>query len=333
MQKVGESMSEPAVSVIIPVLNEERFLKQSVQAILNQNYSGELEVILALGPSKDQTDKIAQELSQDKRIKLVENPSGKTASALNNAIKKSNFDIVVRLDGHAIVDNEYIRNAVKTLLDTGADNVGGLMFAQGTNSFEKSVAAAMRSKFGVGNAPFHVGGKSGEVNTVYLGTFRKSALQRVGYFDESFIRAQDWEMNYRIRKTGGKIWFNPELVVTYRPRKNLRELARQYFEYGQWRKQVTKTYPETVSLRYLAPPITISGLFVGFLFVLISQITNIQWLQIGWLAPGVYLAVILLAFMTIKSKLSMVSRLYLLLVLPTMHLSWGVGFLKGSKRL
>ena len=326
-------MSEPAVSVIIPVLNEERFLKQSVQAILNQNYSGELEVILALGPSKDQTDKIAQELSQDKRIKLVENPSGKTASALNNAIKKSNFDIVVRLDGHAIVDNEYIRNAVKTLLDTGADNVGGLMFAQGTNSFEKSVAAAMRSKFGVGNAPFHVGGKSGEVNTVYLGTFRKSALQRVGYFDESFIRAQDWEMNYRIRKTGGKIWFNPELVVTYRPRKNLRELARQYFEYGQWRKQVTKTYPETVSLRYLAPPITISGLFVGFLFVLISQITNIQWLQIGWLAPGVYLAVILLAFMTIKSKLSMVSRLYLLLVLPTTHLSWGVGFLKGSKRL
>ncbi len=326
-------MSEPAVSVIIPVLNEERFLKQSVQAILNQNYSGELEVILALGPSKDQTDKIAQELSQDKRIKLVENPSGKTASALNNAIKKSNFDIVVRLDGHAIDDNEYIRNAVKTLLDTGADNVGGLMSAQGTNSFEKSVAAAMRSKFGVGNAPFHVGGKSGEVNTVYLGTFRKSALQRVGYFDESFIRAQDWEMNYRIRKTGGKIWFNPELVVTYRPRKNLRELARQYFEYGQWRKQVTKTYPETVSLRYLAPPITISGLFVGFLFVLISQITNIQWLQIGWLAPGVYLAVILLAFMTIKSKLSMVSRLYLLLVLPTMHLSWGVGFLKGSKRL
>lgn len=326
-------MSEPSVSVIIPVLNEERFLKQSVQAILNQNYSGELEVILALGPSKDQTDKIAQELSQDKRIKLVENPSGKTASALNNAIKKSNFDIVVRLDGHAIVDNEYIRNAVKTLLDTGADNVGGLMFAQGTNSFEKSVAAAMRSKFGVGNAPFHVGGKSGEVDTVYLGTFRKSALQRVGYFDESFIRAQDWEMNYRIRKTGGKIWFNPELVVTYRPRKNLRELARQYFEYGQWRKQVTKTYPETVSLRYLAPPITISGLFVGFLFVLISQITNIQWLQIGWLAPGVYLAVILLAFVSIKSKLSMVSRLYLLLVLPTMHLSWGVGFLKGSKRL
>jgi succinoglycan biosynthesis protein ExoA len=330
---VGELMSEPAVSVIIPVLNEERFLKQSVQAILNQNYSGQFEIILALGPSKDQTNVIAQELAQDKRIKLVENPSGRTASALNNAIKNSNFDIIVRLDGHAIVDSDYIKNAVKTLLESGADNVGGLMKAEGTNAFEKSVAAAMTSKFGVGNAPFHVGGKSGEVDTVYLGTFRKSALERVGYFDESFIRAQDWEMNYRIRKTGGKIWFNPDLVVSYRPRKNILQLAKQYFEYGQWRKQVTKTYPETVSMRYLAPPVTVSGLIAGFVMVLFSKILDINWLQIGWLAPLVYLTVILLAFLSIGSKIGLLSRLYLLLVLPTMHLSWGVGFLKGSKRL
>ena len=326
-------MSEPSVSVIIPVLNEERFLKQSVQAILNQNYSGQFEIILALGPSKDQTNVIAQELVQDKRIKLVENPSGRTASALNNAIKNSNFDIIVRLDGHAIVDSSYIKNAVNTLLESGADNVGGLMKAEGTNAFEKSVAAAMTSKFGVGNAPFHVGGKSGEVDTVYLGTFRKSALERVGYFDESFIRAQDWEMNYRIRKTGGKIWFNPDLVVSYRPRKNILQLAKQYFEYGQWRKQVTKTYPETVSMRYLAPPVTVSGLIAGFVMVLFSKILDINWLQIGWLAPLVYLTVILLAFLSIGSKIGLLSRLYLLLVLPTMHLSWGVGFLKGSKRL
>lgn len=326
-------MSEPAVSVIIPVLNEERFLKQSVQAILNQNYSGQLEIILALGPSKDQTNVIAQDLAKDQRIKLVENPSGRTAAALNNAIKNSEFDIIVRLDGHAIVDSNYIKNAVKTLVESGADNVGGLMKAEGTNAFEKSVAAAMTSKFGVGNAPFHVGGKSGEVDTVYLGTFRKSALERVGYFDESFIRAQDWEMNYRIRKTGGKIWFNPDLVVSYRPRKNLLQLAKQYFEYGQWRKQVTKTYPETVSMRYLAPPITVSGLIAGIIMVLFSKILDINWLQIGWLAPLVYLTVILLAFLSIGSKIGLLSRLYLLLVLPTMHLSWGVGFLKGSKRL
>ena len=111
------------------------------------------------------------------------------------------------------------------------------------------------------------------------------------------------------------------------------QLAKQYFEYGQWRKQVTKTYPETVSMRYLAPPITVSGLIAGFFMVLFSKILEIGWLQIGWLAPIVYLTVIFLAFLTIGSKIGLLSRLYLLLVLPTMHLSWGVGFLKGSKRL
>jgi len=324
---------KPPVSVIIPVLNEERFLFQAVSAVLNQQYESEFEVILALGPSKDKTNDVAKELAKDSRVKLIDNPSGKTASALNQAIKNSRFDIIVRLDGHAIVDKYYLDNAVSTLLESNADNVGGLMQAEGISNFEKSVAAAMTSKFGVGNAPFHVGGSPGEVDTVYLGTFRKSALERVGYFDESFVRAQDWELNYRIRKTGGKIWFNPKLVVSYRPRPNLKALAKQYFEYGQWRKQVTKKYPETISLRYLAPPITVTGLLTGLIFILLNIFTQISFFNIGWLAIFSYLAVLILAFITIKGKISLKSRLLLFLVLPTMHLSWGVGFLKPTKRL
>ena len=324
---------KPAVSVIIPVLNEERFLYQAVRAILNQEYESDFEVILALGPSKDKTNEVAKNLAKDSRVKLINNPSGKTASALNEAIKNSKYDIIVRLDGHAIVDKNYLDNAVSTLMETNADNVGGLMQAEGISNFEKSVAAAMTSKFGVGNAPFHVGGTPGEVDTVYLGTFRKSALARVGYFDESFVRAQDWELNYRIRKTGGKIWFNPKLVVSYRPRPNLKALSKQYFEYGQWRKQVTKKYPETISLRYLAPPITVSGLAIGFIFILLNIFTKISFFNIGWLAIFSYLAVLILGFVTIKGKISLKSRLLLFLVLPTMHLSWGVGFLKPSKRL
>ena len=324
---------KPPVSVIIPVLNEERFLFQAVNAVLNQQYESEFEVILALGPSKDKTNDVAKELAKDSRVKLIDNPSGKTASALNQAIKNSRFDIIVRLDGHAIVDKYYLDNAVSTLLESNADNVGGLMQAEGISNFEKSVAAAMTSKFGVGNAPFHVGGSPGEVDTVYLGTFRKSALERVGYFDDSFVRAQDWELNYRIRKTGGKIWFNPKLVVSYRPRPNLKALAKQYFEYGQWRKQVTKKYPETISLRYLAPPITVTGLLTGLIFILLNIFTQISFFNIGWLAIFSYLAVLILAFITIKGKISLKSRLLLFLVLPTMHLSWGVGFLKPTKRL
>lgn len=324
---------KPAVSVIIPVLNEERFLTQAVDAILKQDYESEFEVILALGPSTDKTNEVAKELAKDSRVKLIDNPSGKTASALNQAIKNSKFEIIVRLDGHAIVDRNYLNNAVTTLIETNADNVGGLMQAEGISDFEKSVAAAMTSKFGVGNAPFHVGGSAGEVDTVYLGTFRKSALERVGFFDESFVRAQDWELNYRIRKTGGKIWFNPKLIVSYRPRPNIKALAKQYFEYGQWRKQVTKKYPETISLRYLAPPITVLGLILGIIFILLDYLTQINFFKIGWLALLTYDLVLVLGFLTIKGKISLKSRLLLFIVLPTMHLSWGVGFLKPTKRL
>jgi len=326
-------MSSLPVSVIIPVLNEERHLAEAVNRVLAQKYSDEIEVILALGPSTDQTNKIAQDLAKDNRIKLIDNPSGKTASALNNAIKASKFDIIVRLDGHALVADNYIQKAVDTLEETKADNVGGLMKAQGITFFEKSVAAAMTSKLGVGNAPFHVGGKPGFVDTVYLGTFRKSALARVGYFDESFIRAQDWELNYRIRETGGKIWFDPDLVVTYRPRANIKQLAKQYFQYGQWRRQVSKKYPETLNLRYLAAPVTVVGLLIGLAMILLQNILNIEWLKIGWLAPVVYAFVLILGFFVSDLKLNLRSRLILLVVLPVMHLFWGVGFLKSGERL
>ena len=136
---------QPSVSVVIPVLNEERFLAQSVNAILNQNYDGQIEVILALGPSIDNTNQVAQDLAKDNRVKLIQNPTGKTAAALNNAIKNSKFEIIVRLDGHAIVDENYVKNAIESLNQTNADNVGGLMKAEGISDFEKSVAAAMTS--------------------------------------------------------------------------------------------------------------------------------------------------------------------------------------------
>ena len=327
-------MSEPSVSVIIPVLNEERFLKQSVQAILNQNYSGQFEIILALGPSKDQTNVIAQELAQDKRIKLVENPSGRTASALNNAIKNSNFDIIVRLDGHAIVDSNYIKNAVKTLVESGADNVGGIMGARGVTKFEKAVAAAMTSPLGVGSASFHTGGSEGPAETVYLGVFKRSALERVGGYDPAFTRAQDWEMNYRIRSTGGTVWFNPDLFVTYRPRPNVFKLAKQYFEYGSWRHEVMRRHPDTrrtkSALRYFAPPLAVALIVIGKILGSIGFVMGnaLIW---GYIFPLGYLALTLVSSLTLVKR-ARAGALWLPIVLMTMQMSWGIGFLTSRKK-
>ncbi len=315
---------ENSVSVILPVLNEEKYLAATLAAITGQDFKGDFEIILALGPSKDQTNAIAAQLAQqDSRIKLIQNPSGKTAAALNAAITAAIHPIIVRVDGHAHLPKDYIRIAVKTLLETGAVNVGGIMAAQGETLFEKSVALAMRSPVGVGGSRFHTGGEAGPTDTVYLGVFLKSAIDAIGGFDPAFIRAQDWELNFRLRKNGGVVYFQPDLHVTYRPRSSVRALAKQYFEYGRWRREVMRTHPGTINLRYLAPPVTLAistvGFFAGLLFSSIFLIAPIGYL-VGVVVSGV-----------IVGK-SFATKLMLPIVLLTMHMSWGLGFLTSSKR-
>ena len=310
---------------MIPVLNEADHLVAAVESVLQQEYGGEIEVILALGPSRDGTEEIAHRLAnEDSRVIVVDNPSGRTANALNLAIKRSRYEYIVRLDGHSEIDRNYIRNAIDTLLATGAVNVGGIMAAEGITPLQRAVARAMRSILGVGSSRFHTGGEAGESDTVYLGVFKKSALEAIGGFDERFTRAQDWELNYRLRAKGGKVWFDPRLHVTYRPRKNLRLLAKQYFEYGRWRRAVSRQHLGTVNLRYLAAPVAAS---INLLSVILTITTSAL-----FIAPLLgYLAIILIGSLVIGKDLT--ERLRLPFVLVTMHMSWGIGFLTSPKRL
>ena len=318
-------LSAPSVSVILPILNEESDLENCITAILQQDYDGELEVILALGPSKDSTDLIAHKLAaKDKRVKLVKNPTGLTAAGLNLAIKASSFEIICRIDGHAEISKTYIKSAVSIMKETGAVNVGGIMFADSDQGLQRTIAQAMRSKLGVGPSKFHTGGGAGESETVYLGTFKKSAILAAGGFDERFIRAQDWELNYRIRKQGGLIWFDPRLVVTYRPRKTFSKLARQYFQYGRWRRVITRTHSNTSSLRYLAPPFAV----VANLFSLVSGVFVTPLLLLPLM---VYIFTIVIGGFMIGRKIT--DKLLMPLVLATMHMSWGVGFITSPKNL
>jgi glycosyltransferase involved in cell wall biosynthesis len=317
----------PAVSLVMPVLNEERHLADAVRAILAQDYPGEIELVIALGPSRDRTREIAEKLAaDDPRVIVVSNPSGRTPQGLNIAIKASQYSIVVRVDGHSLLPPDYVRVGVETMEDTGADNVGGIMAAEGVTPFEKAVARAMTSKIGVGSAPFHVGGGEAEVETVYLGTFRRSALDRVGGYDETFVRAQDWEMNHRIRQTGGKIWFTPRMRVTYRPRPNLRALAKQYFITGRWRRVVGREHQGTLNLRYLAPPLAVLAMGGGIVVGAIGF-----WL--GWLLPGGYAAAMIIGAGVTGRGLPPLARVQLPLVYATMHVSWGLGFLTSPPGL
>ena len=317
----------PRVAVVMPVLNERRHLRSAVKGILAQDYAGEMEIVLALGPSTDGTDEVAADLAAgDRRIRTVPNPTGATPAGLNAAIAATSAGIVVRVDGHSILPPNYVRTAVEALQSSGADNVGGLMAAEGVTPFEQAVARAMRSWFGIGGARFHLGGEAGPVETVYLGVFRREMLERVGGFDEQLRRAQDWELNYRIRRAGGKVWFTPEMQVTYRPRADLRELSRQFFRTGQWRREVTRRHRGTTSARYLAAPAAVLGVVGGTALALTGH-------RIGLLGPLGYAAAVVAGSAATSSGLPAGARVALPAVYTTMHMSWGLGYLLSPKDL
>ena len=323
----------PGVSVVMPVLNEERHLAAAVGKVLDQDYPGELEVILAVAPSIDRSAEIAAELAaSDRRVRVVANPAARTPHALNLGLAAARHEILVRVDGHGELTDGYIRRAVELLAETGAANVGGVMDACGTTPFEEAVAAAYTTQLGLGGAAFHLASSpAGEAETVFLGAFRKEAVLAVGGFDESMHRAQDWELNYRLRRSGRRIWFSPELRVTYRPRSTLRELVSQMYGTGKWRREVVRRHRETINLRYLAPPVAVLGLVGGTALGVLGATTGNRLLQAGFAAPVGYLAVVVAGSVTAPEGTSLGARLRLPLVLAATHLSWGVGFLVGLR--
>lgn len=331
----GRLARPDGVSVILTVLNEESHLEETLAAVLSQDWTGELQMVVALGPSTDRTDEIARELSaKDPRIELVSNPSGRTPDGLNAALAVVRYPVVVRVDGHCVLPADYLSLAVETLQRTDADNVGGVMAAKGQTDFEHAVACAMTSPIGVGGAAFHTGGAEGPALTVYLGSFKKSTLDAIGGYDGSFLRAQDWEMNHRILQAGGKVWFNPEMQVTYRPRPNLKALCKQYFHYGRWRREIMRTYGETVSLRYLAPPVLVAGLIVTLLAALVLVLTGNGGWALLTLVPTVgYVLGAIVGGLVISHGESFKTRVFTPLALMAMHLSWGVGFICSPRGL
>ncbi len=314
------------VSVIMPILDEERHLAESVGAILAQDWDGPLQIVLALGPSTDRTDEIAAGLAaHDERVRTVPNPTGRTPDALNAAIAVASYDVVARVDGHGILSPGYLRTAYETLLSTGAANVGGIMDAEGTTDFERAVAVAMKSRVGVGGVKFKQGGAPGPADTVYLGVFRRDWLRAVQGYDSRYTRAQDWEMNFRIRQQGGVVWFTPDLLVTYRPRGSFAALRRQYLEYGRWRRVVAREHRGSINARYLAPPVALAAIATG-------AIGGLAWRPL-WIVPLGYAGAVTVAGVAISRGERPAVRRTVPAVLATMHLAWGWGFLSSRVRL
>jgi glycosyltransferase involved in cell wall biosynthesis len=321
----------PGVSYVMPVLNEASHVEAAVTSLLAQDYAGPSEVVLALGPSTDGTDTVVAALAaREPRITTVSNPGGSTPAGLNRAIEASANPIVVRVDAHSILPDDYTRTAVSVIQRTGADNVGGVMDARGETPFEQAVAVAYGSRVGLGGTRHHTSGKEGPAETVYLGVFQRQSLIEAGLFNEDFKRGQDWELNRRIRSRGGLVWFTPALRVGYRPRASVAALARQFFSTGLWRGELARRFPANNGLRYWVPPVAVVLITLGVVLGCLAALS--PWWLLGFVAPLGYLLLVL-ASTALARSFGARAMAWLVVVLPVIHFTWGFGFILGFLKL
>ena len=309
----------------MPVRNEEATVADAIWSALNQVGAPALEVIVAIGASEDNTRGVVSDLAHaDQRVRMITNVDGNTPVGLNAAIREASGDVIVRCDAHSGLPPDYVAEALRLLEETGADVVGGTQRAVGRGFWQRSAAIAMTTPAGVGDARFHTGGPAGPVDTVYLGVFRRSALERVGLFDETLTRNQDYELNFRIRDSGGVVHYDPALAVDYFPRSSPAALGSQYRQYGAWKRLVLRRSPESLRWRQLAPPLLVVGLVVSLVLLVVGQ------RALAAVVPAAYLGLVAATTLVELFRRRDFAALGLPVVIPAMHLSWAFGFMTSD---
>ena len=318
--------ASPFVSVVIPMRNEAGHLAACLEAVLDQEYPRDkLEVIVVDGESDDGTAEMAKGYAQrDPRVRVASNPGRIVPTAMNIGIRVARGDVIARVDGHTRIAPDYVRIGVETLRRTGADNVGGPMHAVGGGWFGDAVATATSSRFGIGSY-FHFGTAEREVDTVYMGMWPRSVFERVGLFDEEFVRNQDDEFNYRLRKAGGRIVLTPAMRSWYQNRQSVAGLARQYYQYGMWKVRVLQKHPRQMSWRHFVPPALVLAL--GTLAVMSGLFPPAR--GAGQALALVYGVAVLAVSAVHSARRGAAAWLATALAFATIHLAWGAGFLAG----
>jgi glycosyltransferase involved in cell wall biosynthesis len=325
MLRSRASSGSPLVSFVVPVRNEREAIEDCVQALLAQDLPpDQIEIVVAEGRSSDGTRAILDRLSaRDPRVKVVDNPTGRTPDALNLAILASSGKFIGAISGHSRVAADYASRCLNVMRKTDAWSVGGRMEQSSTTPFGRAAAAAAGSRFGVGDSAFHYADVPGPVETVFPGFWPRWVFEQVGLFDPELIRNQDDELSYRIRAAGGIVWFDPGIRATYRPRESWPRLFDQYRQYGKFKVRVFQKHIRAARLRHLIP-----GIFVGSL-LLTPLALAIPWLSvIPLMSASVYVAANLV-FSARVSRRTQTRMVDVMKAFAGMHLGYGLGFLQG----
>ncbi len=322
------------VSIIMPCRNEGPYIEHAITDALAQERRGfELEVLVAVGPSTDETYGIVERLcAQHPEVSLVENPAGVVPHGLNAAIRAAKGDFIVRMDAHSRYPKDYVAVLTEALDRLDADNVGGVWKTLPANDSSKAwaIATALSSRLGVGNAMFRLGvAGEREVDTVPYGCFRRDLFDRIGYFDEELVRNQDDEHNGRIISAGGRIMLLPQVVIDYYPRDRIRKLWRMYREYGLFKPLVNIKLGAPATVRQFVPPLFVLAVLGLPLLGIFSVLAFWAWVGICC----VYATTVVLVSAKATWRCGRPSEfLWLLVSFVTIHMAYGIGYLQGVVR-
>ena len=321
------------VSIIVPILNEEKYIKKLIESILQQDYDfNRIEIIFVDGKSKDNTIKMIEENLKDKKVdyKILYNEERITPKSVNIGIKNAKNDIVIRLDAHSEYPNNYVSKCVYYLNNTDADNVGCLTLTKGENTvIGRAISSVLTSTFGVGNSKFRLNAKGGYVDTVPYGAFRKELFNKIGYFNEELLRSEDNEINYRIRKNGGKVYLFDDIRTTYHPRDSIQKLLKMAYQNGKYATYTGYIIPGSMGIRHFVPFIFVISLIVG-IAVCIARFkisTNL------FLCELLLYLILDLIFSFKNIKNGILSSLVCIILYPLFHISYGIGSFAGIGKI
>ena len=295
-----------------------------LEALASQDYEGEMEIVIGDGSDTLQMAELVRR--EHPNVVIVPNPGRIVSSGVNVAILKSTGEIIVRCDAQCLPSRDYVRRAVNTLERTGAANVGSYQKAVGVTFIQRSIAMALTTPLGGGFSRFRVGGEEGAARAAYLGTFRRETFDEVGPYDTSLTLSEDYEFNQRLRKLGKTVWFDPELVMVYRPRKNLLALARQFQRYGRWKAVMIMEHPASIRMRHVLA----FGLMLGLVAIgVLGGLTGNWWPLVAMALA--YCVVVAGTAVVVGCRRRSSAALLLPLALLTMHFSWGAGFVLPAR--
>jgi glycosyltransferase involved in cell wall biosynthesis len=311
------------VTVVIPARNERAQIETCLQSVLAQDYP-HLEVLVVDGASDDGTAQVVAEIGdRDPRVRLVPNPARIIPVGLNLALARASGRWLVRVDAHATIPPGYVSRAVEHLRDGTYAGVGGRKDGVGETTAGRAIAVAMASPFGVGNSVYHYGTRVTEAEHVPFGAYRIDVARALGGWDEKLRVNQDFEFDYRLRKAGHRLLFDPELVIHWQCRQSVRDLYVQYQRYGRGKVRVLRKHPASASARHLVPPALVAELVLASVAALRSR-------RAAAALALPYAVVLGAATVATASRLGEpAERRYLPAAFAAMHVGWGVGFWQG----